>query len=217
MELLGLLRLCEGWTLAESHLAGEGGSRFDRTYSFVESQLDHNTVQTQDTTVQLWLMLVLNVLLFEYLKEKERKERKGGRRENQPSEHASKSGALRSPEFQQDGGVGVGEVGGSSSSSSSFPSRRESNSAFTWFIMPWVLSIIRFDTRVLLLKEQNLWVAACSYKHALGRYPPAPWGPFLFQFPFQWLPPSCPRPVPHTSFPGSCPALASPAAQLSSS
>ena len=42
-------------------------------------------MQTQDTTVQLWLMLVLNVLLFEYLKEKERKERKGGRRESQPS------------------------------------------------------------------------------------------------------------------------------------
>lgn len=29
VELLGLLRLCEGRTLAESHFAGEGGSRFD--------------------------------------------------------------------------------------------------------------------------------------------------------------------------------------------
>lgn len=42
-------------------------------------------MQTQDTAVQLWLMLVLNVLLFVYLKEKERKERKGGSRESQPS------------------------------------------------------------------------------------------------------------------------------------
>ena len=31
-------------------------------------------MQTQDATVQLWLMLVLNVLLLEYLKEKGRKE-----------------------------------------------------------------------------------------------------------------------------------------------
>ena len=50
----------------------------------------------------------------------------------------------------------MGEVSGSSSSSS-FPSRRESNSAFTRFIVPWILSIIGFDTQVLLLKEQNLW------------------------------------------------------------
>lgn len=50
-------------------------------------------MQTQDATVQLWLMLVLNVLLFEYLKEKGRKEREPALRER-----ASESGALRSPE-----------------------------------------------------------------------------------------------------------------------
>lgn len=80
VELLGLLRLggrsgCWRGTLLVREDPDWTLPRCCPYLFFLESQLDPNTVQTQDATVQLWLMLVLNVLLFEYLKEKGRKER----------------------------------------------------------------------------------------------------------------------------------------------
>lgn len=75
-ELLGLLRLFEGQTLTEVHLAREGGSRFDPhrycqnlsiTLMLSPSYRLDCVVQTQDT-VHRWLILILNVLLFKYLK-----------------------------------------------------------------------------------------------------------------------------------------------------
>lgn len=75
-ELLGLLRLFEGQTRTEVHLAREGGSRFDlHRYCpdlSITLMLSPNyrldcVVQAQDTA-HLWLILISNVLLFKCLK-----------------------------------------------------------------------------------------------------------------------------------------------------
>ena len=129
VELLGLLRLCEGWTLAESHFAGEGGSRLDPAQVLSRLILLLSPVGSQYGADTRHCSAALANVSFERavvcVFERKREEGKEGRKQREPAlrEHASESGALRSPEFHQDGGVGVGEVGGSSSSSS-FPSSR---------------------------------------------------------------------------------------------
>ena len=98
-ELLGLLRLCEGQILAEGHLGSEGGSTFDSAEvlprpahpPFIESQVCPSVGQIQDA-VHLWLILVLSVLLFEYLKgeRKEGKKEKEGRKEGKERKEGKK-------------------------------------------------------------------------------------------------------------------------------
>lgn len=81
--MLGLLRLCEGQTLAEGHLAAEGRSRFGPALVCPDLPITHllspnymldKVVQTQDAA-PLWLILVLN-MFFDNLKAERRKARR---------------------------------------------------------------------------------------------------------------------------------------------
>lgn len=72
-ELLGLLRLCEGRTLAEGRLAGEGGSRFDPAQTTPRPFVDVLTIWCRHKAVSLQLISALNGLLFENLKAQRKK------------------------------------------------------------------------------------------------------------------------------------------------